>query len=145
MSGTDGLLMFLLECGSLDLGILDDVGYDLGENVDDLISEGVKPRLNAITGEIFRKGQSELAEKLKDVIEDTRRSMEEAEDEEDTGEYERLEEKLEALESLNPEEDIDWFCNCLDTSVWFSENEEVYRKHLEKEISDVEDGMGFSF
>ena len=29
MSGTDGLLMFLLECGSLDLGILDDVGYDL--------------------------------------------------------------------------------------------------------------------
>lgn len=145
MSNTDSLLMSLLECGSCDLSILDDVGYDLGEIADDLIREGVKPTLNAITGEIFRKGQSELTEKVRDVIEDTRRDMEEAEDEGDADEYEKLKEKLEALESLNPEEDIDWFCNCLDTSIWFAENEDIYREHLADEISDVEDNMGFSF
>lgn len=145
MSNMDSLLMALLECGSCDLGILEDIGYDLGEIVDDLISEGIKPTLNAITGEIFRKGESELAEKVRDVIEDTRRDMEEAEDEGNAEEYERLEEKLEALESLDTGEDIDWFCNCLDTSIWFAENEDIYREYLADEISDVEDNMGFSF
>lgn len=145
MSGTDSLLMSLLECGILDLSILDDVGYDLGDIADELIGEGIKPTLNAITGEIFRKGQEELREKLKDAIEDVKQGMEEAEDEEDAEEYEKLKEKLEALESLDPEEDIDWFCNCLDTSIWFRENEEIYREYLSNEISDVEDNMGFAF
>ena len=30
----EDILMVLLECGSLDLRILDDVGYDLGEIVE---------------------------------------------------------------------------------------------------------------
>lgn len=145
MSSTDSLLMSLLECGSLDLGILDEVGYDLGEIADDLISEGLKPTFNAITYEIFRKGQSELTEKLTDFIKDVRRCMEKAEDEDDVEGYERLEEKLEELESLNPEEDVDWFCNCLDTSIWFVENEEIYRKYLAEQISEVEENMGFCF
>ncbi len=34
--------MALLECGSLDLQILDDVGYDLGEIVEELQAEGIK-------------------------------------------------------------------------------------------------------
>lgn len=77
--------------------------------------------------------------------ENGKRDMEEAEDEGNTEEYERLEEKLEALESLDTGEDIDWFCNCLDTSIWFAENEDIYREYLADEISDVEDNMGFSF
>ena len=132
-----------MECGSLDLGILDDVGYDLGDIVVELQDEGIKPTLNAITDMIFIKGQREIAEKLEELIE---RMEEELEDtEEDTEEYENLENALSELEDLNPEEDINWFCNCLDTSVWFSENEEIYRKYLADEIEEVEDNMGFSF
>lgn len=36
-------------------------------------------------------------------------------------------------------------CNCLDTSIWFRDNEEIYRKYLEDEISDIEENMGFEF
>lgn len=31
MSSLDSLLFVLLDCGSLDISILDDVGYDLGD------------------------------------------------------------------------------------------------------------------
>ena len=39
------LLMVLLECGSMDLEILDDVGYNLGEIAEKLIIKGIKPTL----------------------------------------------------------------------------------------------------
>lgn len=52
---------------------------------------------------------------------------------------------IDELESCDPEEDVEWFCNCLDTSVWFRSNEDIYRKYLEDEISDIEDNMGFEF
>ena len=41
--------------------------------------------------------------------------------------------------------EVEWFCNCLDTSIWFRDNEEIYRKYLEDEISDIEENMGFEF
>ena len=57
MTGTESLLCSVLDCGILDLSILDDVGYDLGEIYDELIAEGIRPTLNLITGEIFEKGK----------------------------------------------------------------------------------------
>lgn len=139
----EDLLCVFLECGSLDLSILEDVGYDLGEIVEELQFEGIKPTLNAITDMIFLKGQREIAEKLEELIALMEEELEDAE--EDSEEYEDLENALSELEDLNPEEDIDWFCNCLDTSIWFSDNEEIYRKYLEDVIEDVENDMGFSF
>lgn len=52
---------------------------------------------------------------------------------------------IDELECCDPEEDVEWFCNCLDTSIWFKDNEEIYRKYLEDEISDIEENMGFEF
>ena len=54
-------------------------------------------------------------------------------------------EQIDELECCDPEEDVEWFCNCLDTSIWFRDNEEIYRKYLEDEISDIEENMGFEF
>ena len=143
MNGAESLLCSLLDCGYLDIQILDDVEYDLGEIAEQLMMQGIKPTLNRITGEIFWKGQCELNELLLEAIEETKSLIDEAD--EDTEEYERLTEKLEELETLDPENDIGWFCNCLDTSIWFSNNEEVYRKHLSQEIETVEGNMGFYF
>lgn len=145
MNNQEKLLYAILECGYLDLAILEDVKYDLGEIVEDLIGEGTKLTLNAITMEIFYKGQNYLAEKLKELIDETEELLSEAEDEEDDDEYERLQEKLDELNELNPEKDIDWFCNCLDTSIWFCNNEELWIDHLEDAIDEVEDMMGFTF
>lgn len=72
MSALDGLLFVLLDCGSLDISILDDVGYDLGDIAVELQEEGVKVTLNNITDAIFRKGQDELKDTLEDKIRNSR-------------------------------------------------------------------------
>lgn len=142
----EDILMVLLECGSLDLGILDDVGYDLGDIVEELITDGIKPTLNAITDEIFRRGQCELVEAVEDAIKEREDQQADTDDtEEGEAEYDRLQEEIDELECLNPEEDMEWFCSCLDTSCWFSDNEEIYRKYIPEAISGIEDNMGFEF
>lgn len=143
MTGAESLLCSLLDCGVLDLAILDDVGYDLGEIAEALQDSGIKPSLNAITVEIFYKGIEELTEALKNKINEL--AYERGKYNKDSDEYEKLQEQINELEYCNPEEDVDWFCNCLDTSIWFSQNEEIYRKYLEDEISEIEDNMGFEF
>lgn len=143
MSSLDSLLFVLLGCGSLDISILDDVGYDLGDIAVELQEEGVKVTLNNITDAIFRKGQEELEDALENKISELEDERDDCE--EDSEEYDELQEQIDELESCDPGEDVEWFCNCLDTSIWFSQNEDVYRKYLEDEISDIEDNMGFEF
>ena len=142
----EDILMVLLECGSLDLGILDDVEYDLGDIVEELIANGIKPTLNVITDEIFRRGQCELVEAVEDAIKEREDQQADTDDtEEGEAEYDRLQEEIDELECLNPEEDMELFCNCLDTSCWFNDNEEIYRKYIPEAISGIEDNMGFEF
>lgn len=143
MSAVDNLLFVLLDCGSLDISILDDVGYDLGDIAVELQEEGTKVTLNNITNAIFRKGQEELKDALDDKISELEDERDDCE--EDSEEYDELQEQIDELESCDPEEDVAWFCNCLDTSIWFSQNEEIYRKYLEDEIYGIEDNMGFEF
>ena len=142
----EDILMVLLECGSLDLQILEGVGYDLGDIVEELSADGIKPTLNAITDEIFRRGQCELVAAVEDAIQERKDQQAETDDtKEGETEYDRLQDEIDELESLNPEEDMDWFCNCLDTSCWFSNNEEIYRKYIPEALSNIEDNMGFEF
>ena len=142
----EDILMVLLECGSLDLQILEGVGYDLGDIVEELSADGIKPTLNAITDEIFRRGQCELVAAVEDAIQERKDQQAETDDtKEGETEYDRLQVVIDELDSLNPEEDMDWFCNCLDTSCWFSNNEEIYRKYIPEAISNIEDNMGFEF
>lgn len=140
------LLTALLECGSSDLYILEDVGYDLGEIVEKLQEEGTKPTLNNITDEIFMNGLFELIEHVNDAVEERKVRQDDTDNTaEGEAEYDRLQEEIDELESLDPEKDMKWFCNCLDTSCWLSDNEEIYRKYLSDEISRIEDNMGFGF
>lgn len=142
----DLLLCAVLDCGTLDLSVIDDVGYDIGEIVEELQAEELKPTLNMITCEIFRMGQRDLENAIDAAIRDRQKMQLETDDsEEGEEEYDRLQKEIDELEELDPEEDVDWFCNCLDTSIWFSDNEETYRKYLADEISEIEDNMGFDF
>ena len=59
--------------------------------------------------------------------------------------YNQLQEEIAKLESLNPENDMKWFCNYLDTSCWFSNNEDIYQEYLADEIKAIENNMGFNF
>lgn len=146
MNVRDDLLMTILECGSMDLGILDDVGYDLGEIVQDLIDMGLKPTLNAITNAIFIKGQYELQEAVEEKILEKKQEQDELSNcEGHENEYYISQKEIDELASLNPMEDMSWFCNCLDTSCWLEDNEGIYMKYLSEEIEEIENNMGFEF
>lgn len=52
---------------------------------------------------------------------------------------------MEEVEELDPEEDADYFFNCLDTHIRFVNHEDVYRKCFASAIEEIENDMGFEF
>lgn len=138
------LLIVLLECGSMDLEILDNVGYNLGEIAEKLIIKGIKPTLNTITDMIFQKGQSELKDAVWDAIRH-REALQRANVSVGEDEYKRFQKEIDELKSVNPEKDMCWLCNYIDTSCWFCYNEEIYRKYIPEAIGNIERNMGFTF
>lgn len=135
MTNQDIILTTVLKCGTEDLHILDDVQYDLSEIVDDLIDEGIRPTLNAITSMVFYTAAMDLAYHIKEQISELEQN--ERSNEEDK--------ELNALRKLDTSKDIGWYCNCLDTSVYFVQNEAVYKKYIPEKIKEIEEQTGFYF
>ena len=144
-SNRDYVLMATLNCGELDLGLLDGVGYDLCEIVSDLREEGIQPTLSLIMNEVFCKGVSDMKEYLDEMIEETRSEGEEAMWGGDHEAAVRSARKLADLHKLNPEEDITWDFNYIATDVGFAKNGELYRLYLPSSIKEIESNIGFSF
>lgn len=138
MTNQDIVLTTVLNCGTMDLFMLDDISYDLGSIVDELLADGIKPTLNVILSNVFRKGICDLESRISDRI----CRLELIPYEENLEDNERRE--LHALRRLNPEQDIKWYCNCSDTSIYFVNNKEIYQEYLAGEVSEIEDYMGFS-
>ena len=64
---SEQLLAHLLNCGTDDLSILDDIKYDIIDIVDDLSDDYFTPSLNNIIDEVFRKGIEELDDFIRDT------------------------------------------------------------------------------
>jgi len=136
------ILCALLDCGYLDLQILDDTDEDfLMEAIEDLQNLEIPISLNAITDTMFLEAMCKIREAW-----DAR--LDELESDKANGyplEQEELEE-LEAIRELNPEEDISWYCNCLDTGIYIINGKyDVYQKYFGDLLDDLENKMGFEF
>lgn len=145
MKGKDALLCSLLDCGVLDLEILNDVQYDMREIVDEIADIGVPVSLNVVTDMIFRKGQEELEDAVLEALRDARERLDEAEEAGQGEETGRLMDEVSELELLDVANDIEWYCNYLDTSIWFAGNERLYRERFGDMIGRIEQKMGFEF
>lgn len=144
MANTDmwkSILCKLLDCGYLDLDILDDADEDyVLEAIENLRFEGLENSLNAITGEMFWKARADIAS----AIENRKEELQGFEVEMSITDDER--EELEAIEELNPDEDIEWFCNCLDTSIYIvNDKYDVYKEYFGDLLDELENKMGFEF
>ena len=138
------VLKAVLHCGTMDLSILDDIEYDLGEIVEELIAEGIQPTLNQIMSEVFRKATEDMTDAVNEEIMYTREDLydlDEDEEEQDTAHI--LQEKLSELLKLNPEEDIGWYCNCLDTSIYINRNSEIYNRYMDDAVERIGNRAGF--
>lgn len=135
------ILCELLDCGYLDLDILDDADEDFVlEAIEDCRANGIPVSLNAITDTMFMMAQSEINAawdaRLDELGSDEANGY--------AGEYEL--EELEAIKELNPEEDITWYCNCLDTGIYIvNDKYDVYKEYFGVLMDELEDKMGFEF
>lgn len=144
VSSREDFLMNLLNCGVLDLKLIDDVGYDWcdildGETLGEMLSDGSRQRetLNYIMRCVVEFGIDQLTTAVADRICELEAIPDERELDVDE------EEELEALRTLNPEEDIESYHNFIDTHVWFENNADVYRTYLQEALDDFTEGTGF--
>lgn len=135
VKGKDDLLMQLLRCGSLDLALIDDVGYDFCDILEycDGAEWVVSVGLNGVMRLVFEYGFEQIAKAINDRIEEL-----ENEDLDEDGEKE-----LSALRVLNPDDDMETYHNYLDTHVWCKEHYDTYRKYLSEALDDFAEGTGF--
>ena len=136
------ILCELLDCGYLDLDILDDADEDyVLEAIEDCKANGIPVCLNTITDTMFLEAQTringEWDARLDELGSDKANGYPLAQEE--------LEE-LEAIKELNPEEDISWYCNCLDTGIYIiNDKYDVYKKYFGDLLDELENKMGFEF
>ena len=151
----------ILNCGTADLSLLDDINYDLDDIIDDL-KENQDLSLHGIFRMVFIKGACELQEEFENQKEDIKseillrmeKEIEEfvesgemtKEELEETEEHKELVSDLALLESgnLKPENDLSYYLNCQDTHV-FMKHIEFYRRYMENTVDDIEYKMGWSF
>lgn len=138
MTGTQSLLCEMLSCGTLDLELLDRVGYDWDEVLEQLDwPDGEGFTFNGLMRAVVGVGII----RIKQAVDDRICELEAVENERELDEDE-VEEK-EALQHLYPDQDIEGFFNCLDTHVWFRQNGPVYRRYLSSALDSFEDNVGF--
>lgn len=135
------ILCELLNCGYLDLDILDDADEDyVLEAIENLRFEDIEISLNAITSEMFWKARADITS----AVENRKEELQGYEVDFSITDDER--EELEAIEELNPDEDIEWYCNCLDTNIYIRNGKyDVYKQYLGDLMDDLENKMGFEF
>lgn len=141
----------ILDCGTADLLLLDDINYDLDDILDSLMENNCLS-LNGIFQEVFIKGAEELQEEFKNQKEDIKAEIlyrieeNEAENLTETEEHKELISDLALLESgdLQPENDLEFYLNYQDTHV-FMKHIDFYRRYMENTVDDIEYKMGWSF
>lgn len=138
MTGTQSLLCEMLSCGTLDLELLDRVGYDWDEVLELLDwPDGEGFNFNRLMRAVVDVGIIHI----KQAVEDRICELEAVENERELDEDES--EEMESLRRLDPDQDIEGFFNCLDTHVWFRQNGSIYRRYLSSALDGFEENVGF--
>lgn len=133
----DTLLCSLLDCGTADLSLLDDVDVDIGEIIDECRDECGDTNINTVMWVIFQKGFGQIQNAIEARIQVLEEYVEDGSaDDEDR-------EELEQLRELDPYEDFDSYHNYLDTNVWAQKHGEIYRQYLGDALEAFEEITGF--
>lgn len=137
ISAREDLLMTVLGCGVDDLTMLDDVEYGFDEILDQL--DGLPLQevgFNGLMKAVVDVGIIHIREALKEKLAELHGYR----DEETMTEEDK--EELDALEQLDPDDDIRSYHNCLDTSVWFEHHGSAYRRYLKDAVDAFEENTG---
>ena len=155
MTTQEEILTNLLDCGTDDLKLLEDIKYDL-DDILEYLKESGDFNINSIFREVFKKGAIDLnyafREREEEIREQILEEMKTAKDEypdydlENDEDYQTLVNDLNLLdnEKLNPIEDLDYYLNYSDTHV-FMEHIDFYRRYIPNVVEEIETNMGWDF
>ena len=155
MTKQEEILTNLLDCGTEDLKLLEDIEYDLCDILE-YLKECGSFNINDIFSEVFKKGAIDLnyafIERKDEIREQILEEMQAAKEEypdydlEKDEDYQELVNDLDLLdnEKLNPMEDLDYYLNWQDTHVYM-EHIEFYRKYMPDVVDTIETNMGWDF
>jgi hypothetical protein len=136
ITNRDYLLTTLLDCGTLDLKILDGVEYDWCDLVDR--REGV-PDINTLMYDVFQMGFDDIQTRVNDriceleAVELNERDLDEDEEQEKA-----------ALSELNATEDFESFHNAIDTHVYCVNHWDTYTMYMKEALDEFRDNTGFT-
>ena len=141
LTNRDYLIMELLKCGEGDFGMIDGVGFDMCDILDELKDWADLEHLTL--NQFLRAAYNLGIDCIQEAI--TARITElEAAREKDLYHFGiKKQRELEDLKRLKPNNDFDAYFNCIDSGAWFEHNEEIYRKYLPEAIDAFEEGTGF--
>lgn len=138
MNGAQSLLCEMLSCGEADLGILDRIGYDWEE----ILDQADWPYDSIDFNDILRAAVSVGIVNIKEALGDRMLELEKSQ-----GIHGKLKpeeaEELKALRGLRPDKDIVGDFNFLATRVCLSNNGPVYRRYIPEALDDFESNVGF--
>lgn len=156
----DDILMTMFGGGTLDWEMLDKCEYDFEDIYEDMkmfCSSYEDFDFNSILLGAIDLYKYHIQDKIDEKITETESDLKELEryidenngnvDIEYVDDKKRLEQKLEDLQSLYASDDIEYFTNYLDTSI-FIVNDEVralYKKYLEEEVEKENELIGFCY
>ena len=154
----DEILQTIFGGGSLDWGMLDKCEYNFSD-VWEIVKQYdiIDMNFNSIVESCMKLYKQHIQDKIDEKITETESDLKELEryidenngnvDIEYVDDKKRLEQKLEDLQSLYASDDIEYFTNYLDTSI-FIVNDEVralYKKYLEEEVEKENELIGFCY
>ena len=156
----DEILQTIFGGGSLDRNMLDKCEYDFEDIYEDMkmfCSSYENFDFNSILLGAIDLYKYHIQDKIDEKITETESDLKELEryidenngnvDIEYVDDKKRLEQKLEDLQKLYANDDIEYFTNYLDTSI-FIVNDEVralYKKYLEEEVEKENELIGFCY
>jgi len=134
-TGTESLLKTILDCGSEDLSILEDVQYDWADLLKRMCDETCN--LNSLMWMVFQVGY----EGIQVAIDDRICELEAIVNERPLDDYE--EEELARLRELDATEDFESYHNYLDTHVWCQKHADTYEEYMMEALETFRDNTGF--
>lgn len=155
MTKQEEILTNLLDCGTEDLKLLEDIEYDLYDILE-YLKECGSFNINSIFREVFKKGaidlnyafiehKEEIREQILEEIQTIKEEYPDYDLEKDE-DYQELVNDLDLLDNkkLNPMEDLDYYLNWQDTHVYM-EHIEFYIKYMPDVVDTIETNMGWEF
>ena len=139
MDYKDAWLCALLDCGIADLSALEDCKFNYTEIIEEAWERwGMEFNINALLNIIIEKGLDEMhrsLEKRKARLKENER-INEFLNEEQQAEYD-------ALQEMEPYNDIHFECNYCATQVWFDAERDNYMRYAQAEVERFTEMTGF--